>query len=72
LRGQPLTNNAVQNIDVQIVRPGLNTPLAEKMLRPGPAFYQTLQQVPGLVRNKSETPFAPLYWDRYEAIKTSR
>ena len=27
------------------------------------------QQVPGFVLNKSETPFAPLAWDYFEAIK---
>ena len=30
----------------------------------------TIPQVAGFVLNKSETPFAPLYWDRYEQIKT--
>jgi hypothetical protein len=25
----------------------------------------------GLVLNKDETPFAPLFWDRYEQIKTA-
>ena len=59
-----------QNIAVQIVRPGVSQPLAEKQLKPGPPFYTTLQQVPGLVLNKSQTPFAFLYWDRYEAIKS--
>jgi hypothetical protein len=28
-----------------------------------------LPQTQGLVLNKTQTPFAPLYWDRYEAIK---
>ena len=28
-----------------------------------------LPQVTGMVLNKTQTPFAPLYWDRYEAIK---
>jgi hypothetical protein len=26
-------------------------------------------QVAGFLLNKNETPFAPLYWDRYEQIK---
>ena len=34
-----------------------------------PSGTATLQQVPGLLLNKNETPFAPLYWDRYEQIK---
>lgn len=69
LRGQPLTPNAVQNIDVQILRPGVTMPLANKMLKDGPAFYQTAPQVPGFVLNKSQTPFAPLWYDHYEVIK---
>ena len=33
-------------------------------------WYAGLPAVTGLVLNKNETPFAPLYWDRYEQIKT--
>ena len=69
LRGQPLTANAVQNIDVQILRPGVAQPLANKMLKDGPAFYTTMQQVPGFVLNKAQTPYAPLWYDRYETVK---
>ncbi len=72
LKGQPLNNATVQNIAVQILRPGITQPLAEKQLKPGQPFYTTLQQIPGLVLNKSQTPFASLYWDRYEAIKNAR
>ena len=49
--------------------PGVAQPLANKMLREGPAFYTTMQQVPGFVLNKSQTPFAPLWYDHYEAVK---
>jgi hypothetical protein len=69
LRGQQVNSSNVQNIDVQILRPGMAAPLADKMLRPGPAFYQTMQQVTGVLLNKTQTPFAPLWWDRYEAVK---
>ena len=69
LRGQPLTSTTVQNIDVQILRPGVTAPLSERMLRQGPAFYNSMQQVTGMVLNKNQTPFAFLYWDRYEPIK---
>lgn len=33
-------------------------------------WWSTMQQVAGYVLNKNETPFAPLAWDYYEAIKT--
>ncbi len=69
LRGQPFTINSVQNVDVQILRPGVAQPLFNKMLKDGPAFYATMQQVPGFVLNKGQTPFAPLWYDHYEAIK---
>ena len=32
-------------------------------------WWPKIQQTPGFVLNKSETPFAPLAWDYYEAIK---
>lgn len=33
-------------------------------------WWSSMQQVPGYVLNKNETPFAPLAWDYYEAIKS--
>jgi hypothetical protein len=32
-------------------------------------WWPSFQQTPGYVLNKNETPFAPLAWDYYEAIK---
>ena len=32
-------------------------------------WWSSFQQTPGFVLNKSETPFGPLAWDYYEAIK---
>ncbi len=32
-------------------------------------WWTSYQQTPGFVLNKGETPFAPLAWDYYEAIK---
>jgi hypothetical protein len=39
--------------------------------RARPQWYATLPAVTGLLMNKNETPFAPLYWDRYEQIKAT-
>ena len=69
LRGAPLTPTSVQNIAVQIMRPGVAQPISFKQLNPGPRFFETMQQVPNFVLPKSETPFAFLYWDRYEQVK---
>ena len=63
-----VTPNAIQNIAVQIVQQGAVKDEAS-MTRAAAQWYTTLPQVPGLLLNKNETPFAPLYWDRYEQIK---
>lgn len=73
LKGQPFTVNSVVNAEVQILKPGVGAPLAVKLLKPGQQLSTSnLPQVPGLLLNKSETPYAPLYYDRYEAIKASK
>ncbi len=57
-----------QNIAVQIVQQGVVKD--ELSLVRAPAqWFATMPQVSGFVVNKNETPFAPLYWDRYEQIK---
>jgi hypothetical protein len=67
---RPLGPNSVQNIAVQIVQQG--TVKDELNLNRAPAqWYASMPQVSGLLLNKNETPFAPLYWDRYEQIKSS-
>jgi hypothetical protein len=66
---RPVTSTSIQNIAVQIVQQGAVK--AEMSLERGqPQWFTSLPQVAGLVLNKNETPFAPLYWDRYEQIKT--
>ncbi len=67
---RPITANSVQNVAVQIVQQGaVKDELS--LARAQPQWYATMPQVAGLVLNKNETPFAPLYWDRYEQIKTT-
>ncbi|HZA38357.1 MAG TPA: Amuc_1102 family pilus-like protein [Candidatus Baltobacteraceae bacterium] len=66
-----ITENSCQNIAVQIVQQGAVK--AETSLnRAQPQWFAALPQVSGFVLNKDQTPFAPLYWDRYEQIKTAR
>jgi hypothetical protein len=66
-----ITENSCQNIAVQIMQDGAVK--AEASLnRAQPQWFEALPHVSGLVLNKDQTPFAPLYWDRYEQIKTSR
>ena len=69
LNNRPVTPNAVQNIAVQIVQQGaVKDELS--LVRAPAQWFSTVPQVTGFVLNKNETPFAPLYWDRYEQIKT--
>ena len=68
---RPVTPNSVQNIAVQLVQQGaVKSELS--LERAQPQWFASLPQVAGFVLNKNETPFAPLYWDRYEQIKASR
>jgi hypothetical protein len=65
-----LTPNAIQNIAVQIVQQGsVKSELSQDRAQPG--WFTSMPAVAGSVLNKNETPFAPLYWDRYEQIKSS-
>jgi hypothetical protein len=66
--GRPVTTASIQNIAVQIAQQGAVKDEAS-LTRAAGKWYTTLPQVPGLLLNKDETPFAPLYWDRYEQIK---
>jgi len=68
LNNRPATTASVQNIAVQIVQRGAVKD--ELSLVRAPAhWYTTIPALSGLVLNKNETPFAPLYWDRYVQIK---
>jgi hypothetical protein len=65
---RPVGPNSIQNIAVQIVQQGaVKSELS--LDRAAPNWFASLPQVTGVVLNKNETPFAPLYWDRYEQIK---
>ena len=72
LRGQPVNANTLQNAQVLIQRPGVAAPLAIKFLKEGGGnFFSTAQQITGFVLSKAQTPFAFLWWDRYETVKPS-
>jgi hypothetical protein len=70
LGNRALTPNSVQNIAVQIVQQAsVKSELSQD--RAQPQWFASMPAVAGAVLNKNETPFAPLYWDRYEQIKPS-
>jgi hypothetical protein len=65
LLGKTLTSAAIQGIWVEVSKQGML--LAQQTTSRG--AVPNVPQVPGMVLNKSLTPFALLYWDRYEALK---
>ena len=65
MNGLPFTASAIQNIQVRVTHQGQE--LDVRALRQ--TALPNVQQRTGLILNKPETPFAPLFWDRYEALK---
>ncbi len=67
---RPVTPVTVQNIAVQIVQQGaVKDELS--LVRAAPQWFAAVPALSGFVLNKNETPFAPLYWDRYEQVKAA-
>lgn len=60
-------NAAIVDVAVTITKQGQL--VAEKSWKGKGQWWSSLQQITGYVLNKNETPFAPLAWDYYEAIK---
>jgi hypothetical protein len=58
---------AITDIGVTISKGG--QVVAEKSLHGNGAWWGQLQQVPGYLLSKQETPFAALNWDYYEQVK---
>jgi hypothetical protein len=67
--GKTVTAQAVQAVWITVANSDGVT-LAQHPKRP-PAM-PNVPKMEGLLLKKTETPFAPLYWDRYEALKSSR
>jgi len=68
MQNRPASTASVENVAVQILQKGeVKDELSLNRARP--AWFTSLPAVSGLLLNKNETPFAPLFWDRYEQIK---
>ena len=63
-----LLPNAFQNIAVQIAHGGAIQD-ESSIARAPVQWFASLPPISGFMLNKNETPFAPLYWDRYTQIK---
>lgn len=70
MANRPLTANTVENVAVQILQAG-TVKDEQSLARSRPQWYSGLPTIAGMALNKNETPFAPLYWDRYEQIKSA-
>lgn len=66
--GKALSGAGIENVWVEVSRQGQKLDVGA--FKPGAP--PNLPQVAGMVLKKDETPFAPLFFDRYEAIKTSK
>jgi hypothetical protein len=67
--GKPPTTASAALVDVGVTVTQQGQLVAEASWKGRGQWWSQLQQVPGYVLNKNETPFAPLAWDYYEAIK---
>ncbi len=66
----PSKAQATQAVGITISRQGQI--VAEQSVGLGkgkPQWWNQFQQTPGYVLSKDQTPFAPLFWDYYEALK---
>ncbi len=70
MANRPVGPNSVQNIAVQLVQQGAVKSEQSAERTDAPGWFTSMPHVAGQVLNKNETPFASLYWDRYEQIKT--
>ncbi len=70
LQNRAATTNAIENVAVQIIQKG-EVRDQFMMARARPDWFTTMPTLAGFLLNKNETPFAPLFWDRYEQIKPS-
>lgn len=71
MEGKTITPSAIERVSVEVSKQGqLLAYGAWKNERTG--WWTSMPQKTGYLLNKSETPFAPLYWDRYEAIKSTK
>lgn len=68
--GKTLTGAGIQNVWVKVEKDGVNLDPPMASFKAGP--IPNAAKLPGLLLNKSQTPFAPLYYDRYEEIKPAR
>jgi hypothetical protein len=68
MAGKQLSAAAIQGIWVEAKSQGVTLALNGTVKG---SQVPNVANIPGMIMNKSQTPFAPLYWDRYEALKSA-
>ena len=68
--GKTLTSGSIENVWVDVTRQGQKLDPQTASFKPGAP--KNVARVTGFVLRKDQTPFAPLYYDRYEEIKSAR
>lgn len=70
MAGKPATASAVKDVGIELAVQG--QVVARMSTKAGYAeqWWTLGKQTSGLLLNKNQTPFAPLYWDRYPQIKS--
>ncbi|MEO6567727.1 MAG: Amuc_1102 family pilus-like protein [Opitutaceae bacterium] len=63
--GKAFTASSIENVWIEVLKNG--QALDKSSVKQGPV--PNLPHLPGMVLPKDETPFGPLYYDRYEAQK---
>ncbi|MDR3402754.1 MAG: hypothetical protein P4L99_09660 [Chthoniobacter sp.] len=74
VNGKTFTAASIGNAWITVSRQGqvLDAPVANPKAAYKPTAMPNLPHLAGLLLNKNETPFAPLFYDRYEAIRAAR
>ena len=67
--GKALTGSSIENVWVDVLRQGQKL---DQTAQFKPGAPKNVAHVNGFVLRKDQTPFAPLFYDRYEEIKAAR
>jgi len=67
--GKAITGGSIENVWVDVLRQGQKLDQTASFK---PGAPKNVAHVNGFVLRKDQTPFAPLFYDRYEEIKTAR
>lgn len=68
-QGKPISLTDVEEVGVELLVKGQIVDQRNMKNNSAGPWWQKAQPMTGHVLNKNQTPFAPLFWDRYEQVK---